>query len=97
MDGSSKSRRRGFLVRGRVQGVGFRWWTQRTGGALGLGGHVRNLADGSVEVHAAGTSEALDTLERALHMGPAGARVTSVEVIAPDPRTPTEGFHMEQW
>ncbi|MGD8321258.1 MAG: acylphosphatase [Gemmatimonadota bacterium] len=89
--------RRGFVVRGRVQGVGFRWWTQRTGVSLGLGGHVRNLADGTVEVHAAGPSERLDELEEALQRGPASARVEGVERIQADPRTPTDDFLMERW
>ncbi len=97
MDGPSNAERRGYLVRGRVQGVGFRWWTQRTGAALGLGGHVRNLADGSVEVHAAGALDALDALERALHAGPPGAVVRSVERIDPDARTPVDVFQMERW
>jgi acylphosphatase len=97
MDGSTKFERRGFVVRGRVQGVGFRWWTQRMGIALGVGGHVRNLADGSVEVHAAGSADALDALARALHRGPAGAHVSAVEEIAPDTRTPAGEFLMERW
>jgi acylphosphatase len=97
MDGSAQIERRGFVVRGRVQGVGFRWWTQRMGTDLGLGGHVRNLADGSVEVHVAGTAEALAAFERALHQGPPAARVSSVESIAADARTPAHEFQMERW
>ena len=41
---------RGYSVNGRVQGVGFRWWTRRTADRLGIAGSVRNLPDGSVEV-----------------------------------------------
>ena len=44
----------GVILEGRVQGVGFRWWTRREATALGLRGTVRNLDDGSVEVHVAG-------------------------------------------
>lgn len=73
--------RRGFRVTGRVQGVGFRWWTQKTASSLGLRGTVRNCADGSVEVHAAGTAEAVDTLGRKLESGPGSARVATVEEI----------------
>jgi len=80
-----------------VQGVGFRWWTQHTATRLGLGGHVGNLPDGSVEVHAAGGREALEALERELHVGPPAARVDSVEVIAADARTPLHEFQMERW
>jgi acylphosphatase len=97
MGATPEVERRGYLVRGRVQGVGFRWWTQRTARRLGLGGHVRNLPDGSVEIHAAGAREALEVLERALREGPPAARVESVEVIAGDARTPLHDFQMERW
>lgn len=97
MEGSGERETRGYLVRGRVQGVGFRWFTQRAGERLGLGGHVRNLPDGSVEVHASGPPALLDDLETALLRGPMGARVDGVERIPGDPRTPTEGFQMERW
>lgn len=66
---------------GRVQGVGFRWWTQKTASSLGLRGTVRNCADGSVEVHAAGPPEAVDSLARKLPDGPGSARVEGVEEI----------------
>ncbi|MEJ2203086.1 MAG: acylphosphatase [Gemmatimonadota bacterium] len=88
---------RGYRVSGRVQGVGFRWWTQRTGRALGLGGHVRNLPDGSVEVHARGPAQSLDAFERALKEGPPAARVHEVLRLDPDPRTPADRFLMETW
>lgn len=70
---------RGYRVEGRVQGVGFRWWTRKTARALGLRGRVRNLADGSVEVRAAGSSDVLDTLETELRAGPGSANVRGVE------------------
>ena len=97
MDGDTQSERRGFRVIGRVQGVGFRWWTMRAASALGLGGHVRNLPDGSVEVHAAGGAPQLAELERMLHEGPPGARVEAVRTILVDARTPTSEFLMERW
>lgn len=68
-----------FRVRGVVQGVGYRWWCRRVGTALGVGGGVRNLPDGSVEVLACGSSAPVDELERRLARGPALARVDSVE------------------
>ena len=71
--------RAGFRVYGRVQGVGFRWWTQRTASRLGLTGSVRNLADGTVEVRARGSAESIDELESRLREGPASARVERVE------------------
>ena len=70
---------RRFLVYGRVQGVGFRWFVWREAERLGLGGFVRNLRDGSVEVIAAGPPAALEELERVLERGPVQARVERVE------------------
>jgi acylphosphatase len=70
---------RRFLVHGEVQGVGFRWFVAREAQRLGLRGFVRNLKDGSVEVIAAGTAEALAALERALGEGPRLGRVARVE------------------
>ena len=59
-----------YLVRGRVQGVGFRWFVLQEAERLGLGGVVRNLRDGSVEVLAEGGPEAMAELERTLRCGP---------------------------
>jgi acylphosphatase len=75
--------RRAFRVVGRVQGVGFRWWTRHTAVELGLHGWVRNESDGSVVVHAGGPSEALARLEEALRRGPSASRVDRLEAIAP--------------
>jgi len=68
-----------FRVLGEVQGVGFRWFVLREAQRLGLQGLARNLRDGSVEVIASGTPEALAALERALAQGPRSARVARVE------------------
>ncbi len=51
-----------MFVRGRVQGVGFRWWTRARALELGLVGHARNLPDGRVEVNAQGSEDAVRTL-----------------------------------
>jgi acylphosphatase len=72
---------KGFRVTGRVQGVGFRWWTQKKGVDLGISGTVKNLPDGSVEVHAVGLASALDEFRALLRKGPWSATVTSVEEI----------------
>jgi len=88
---------RGYRVSGIVQGVGFRWFTRHEGQRLGLGGHVRNLPDGRVEVHARGPVLALEALERALLLGPPASRVAGVERIDADPRTPTDDFLLERW
>lgn len=68
-----------FLVRGRVQGVGFRAATQREARRLGLTGLAVNRDDGSVEVLARGTPPAIDALAAWLERGPAHAQVASVE------------------
>lgn len=78
--GASVTRLRA-IVRGRVQGVGFRYWTHHATKQFDLrGGIVRNLPDGSVEVIAeAGEKAPLEALFTALHRGPATAQVTAVE------------------
>jgi acylphosphatase len=68
-----------FRVSGRVQGVGFRWFTRQAGQELGLAGRVRNLPDGRVEVAAVGGSERLEVFRQRLRQGPPGARVTGIE------------------
>jgi len=70
---------RRFLVRGRVQGVGFRWFVEREAHILGLAGWVRNNSDGRVEVFAQGTPEQLSGLRARLQQGPRAARVDDVE------------------
>jgi acylphosphatase len=67
-----------YLVTGRVQGVFFRASTREQALRLGLAGHARNLVDGSVEVVASGTDDALAELEAWLQHGPPSARVGSV-------------------
>ena len=69
------------VVRGRVQGVGFRWFVREMGKRLDLAGWVRNRADGSVEVAAEGDDVSIDHLRRALHRGPDGATVKSVDDV----------------
>ncbi len=87
---------RGYRVHGRVQGVGFRWWTERVATELGLGGHVRNLPDGSVEIHVAGAAAAVGTFEAALADGPAAARVERVEEIDADADMPRDRFEIRR-
>jgi acylphosphatase len=71
---------RRFFVRGRVQGVGFRWFVEREAHILAIAGWVRNNHDGSVEVHAQGTRDQLAGLHGRLREGPRAARVDAVEV-----------------
>jgi len=70
---------RRFLVRGRVQGVGFRWFVEREAHTLGIAGWVRNNPDSSVEVLAMGTNQQLAALRARLQQGPRAARVDNVE------------------
>ena len=67
-----------YLVKGRVQGVGFRWFVQGEAAELGLRGWVRNTADGHVEIIAAGKPDTLAELKAALHKGSRGSRVDAV-------------------
>lgn len=81
---------RQYLVRGRVQGVGFRWFVLKRARQLGLSGWVRNLPDGAVEVAARGESPGLEDLEGILRIGPPHARVDEVEIreISDEPELP---------
>jgi len=72
-------------VRGRVQGVGFRWFVRERARELGLTGWVRNHRDGSVEVLAEGNDAALRALRALLRAGPAGAAVSDVHDLAVAP------------
>lgn len=64
-----------FLIQGRVQGVGFRWFVHREASELDLRGWVRNTEDGDVEVVASGSTEDLAELRSSLRRGPRGSRV----------------------
>ena len=85
---------RKFIVSGRVQGVGFRYFTQDTAHREGLHGRVRNLPDGRVEVEAEGDEETLARFEAALWRGPSHARVDNVEVESTAPTGRVTGFHI---
>lgn len=80
------------VVKGYVQGVGFRAHTQWQADALGLSGYARNLRGGEVEVVAEGTRENLEKLERYLRKGPPGARVSRLETTWLPAQGGFEGF-----
>src|ERR1700693_3791098 len=86
---------RRFVVRGRVQGVGFRWFVEREAHVLGIAGWVRNNADGSVEVLAMGSRDQLLGLRSRLRAGPRAARVDHVEKVKPKPVAGVTTFRIE--
>jgi acylphosphatase len=83
---------RRFLIGGRVQGVGFRMFTEARATAEGVHGYVRNLPDGRIEALVEGDQESVDRIELALRRGPAGARVESFEVDVVEPSRRGTGF-----
>jgi acylphosphatase len=83
---------RRFLISGRVQGVGFRFFAETVAAREGLHGWVRNLPDGRVEAVAEGESEAIVRFEIALRYGPRGARVDDVVIEEETPGARETGF-----
>jgi acylphosphatase len=72
---------RKYVISGRVQGVGFRYFAQRAARELGVTGWARNLDDGRVEVHANGVVKVLDEFEGRLRKGPMGSDVRGFEMV----------------
>jgi acylphosphatase len=85
---------RRYVVSGRVQGVGFRWFVEREAAILGIAGWVRNCDDGRVEVMATGTRDQLSTLDGRLREGPRAARVDEV-AASPAPFLDAKSFGIE--
>lgn len=83
---------RRFIVKGRVQGVGFRYFAIRAAREAGVVGTVRNLADGNVEAIAEGEPAALSDFRAALEQGPSYAHVTQVDEIEMQPAGRYAGF-----
>ena len=83
---------RRYLIGGRVQGVGFRFFTEAAAAREGLSGWVRNLPDGRVEIEIEGDAEAVERFERSVRRGPPGARVSHVQVDAAAPLPHQSGF-----
>ena len=86
---------RRFVVRGRVQGGGFRWFVEREAHILGIAGWARNNSDGSVEVLAHGTRDQLLGLRSRLRQGPRAARVDAVEESDARPVAGIASFRIE--
>ena len=84
---------RQLKIRGRVQGVGFRYAMRHEAMRLGVSGWVRNRSDGSVEAVAQGEGDAIEALIAWARQGPPAARVSEVEITAAeDP--PYSGFEL---
>jgi acylphosphatase len=83
-ESETKTQARRFIVRGRVQGVGFRWFVEREAHLLGIAGWVRNNPDSSVEILAQGSRAQLAGLHSRLREGPRAARVDAVDVLEAD-------------
>jgi acylphosphatase len=86
---------RRYVVRGRVQGVGFRWFVEREARQLGVAGWVRNNPDGSVEVLAMGSAEQLLALRARLQAGPRASRVDDVDELDCQPVPNLTSFRIE--
>ena len=86
---------RRFVVTGRVQGVGFRYFVADAAGDEGLGGWVRNLRDGRVEALVEGEAQAVDRFEAKIRSGPPAARVDNVVVEEREPSGRTTAFRVE--
>jgi acylphosphatase len=95
MHDAERNLSRRFVVRGRVQGVGFRWFVEREARTLGISGWVRNNSDGSVQVFAMGTRDQLSGLRSRLQQGPRAARVDSVEEAEAKPVVGLNTFRIE--
>jgi acylphosphatase len=85
---------RRYLVSGRVQGVGFRYFVHDAAAREGVTGYVRNLPDGRVEAHVEGDVDAVTRVERAIRSGPGGARVEHVDVDSIEPSGAYRSFRV---
>ena len=87
---------RKFLIRGNVQGVGFRFFAQRAAARHQIVGYVRNCADGTVEALAEGPAADVDEFKNDLAAGPQWASVDNVEEISLDPTGHYSSFRIER-
>ena len=86
---------RRYVISGRVQGVGFRWFVEREARAIGVAGWVRNNDGGTVEVLASGSADQLSRLRKALQQGPRAARVDEVQEIEEPQEESESSFRIE--
>jgi len=86
---------RRFVISGRVQNVGFRYFTQNAAAREGVAGWVQNLPDGRVEVFVEGDEDAVTRVERAIRSGPPGARVDNIDVQNDEAVGTLKGFRIK--
>jgi acylphosphatase len=86
---------RRYIISGRVQGVGFRWFVELEARTIGVGGWVRNTDDGTVEVLASGTEEQLAELKSRLRQGPRASRVDEVQEFEAEQQSNASSFQIE--
>ena len=82
------------MIAGRVQGVGFRFFTEHAAQVEGLSGYVANRPDGRVEVGVEGDQDSVERFERAVRNGPPGARVTAIDIEGAEPSGRLTGFQI---
>ena len=87
---------RKFFIRGLVQGVGFRYFTQRSAARHQVKGYVRNIRDGRVEVLAEGSENTVEAFKHDLTAGPTHSRVDEIEEIVLDPVGSYSAFRIEK-
>ena len=87
---------RKFIVRGDVQGVGYRFFTQRAAARHQVRGYVRNLPDGAVESYVEGIDKAVENFKHDLTAGPTHARVREIEEIVLEPGNLYSSFRIEK-
>ena len=87
---------RKFLISGQVQGVGYRYFAQRSSAKHQVRGYVKNLEDGRVEVLAEGTPRAVESFRNDLTAGPTYSRVGQIEEIVMEPSGLYSSFRIER-
>ena len=83
-----------YLIKGKVQGVAFRYYTKKLAEELGIYGYVKNLINGDVETVVSGSPENLEVFENFLHTGPPSAKVSYVEKKESDSEIPVSSFEI---
>jgi acylphosphatase len=83
-----------YIVSGRVQGVGFRYFARRIAEAFDIGGSVRNRSDGTVEIVASGSAENLRSFREQIEIGPDGSRVDRIDTEVHDDAVRSGGFRI---